>query len=214
MKLNFSAIILAICFVGFSTSCFQRVNCDSSDDKNLGNIDYSNQFKQFNIEKSNNTISFSNSTEELTFTRKNNPELRPRRLNDTKICESIDVKSYTAYAYYEYENLESTFSMDTAILVLTPEIEKIGDKRGESLYINFSKEGAGTVKARVPISNIDTTKTYQPFGELFKFQASIQIGNQTFENIWSFRKDNMGIYYSKSSGVIALETNAKFYFRN
>ena len=214
MKLSCTAIVLAICFIGFSTSCFHRVNCDSSNDKKLGNIEYSNQFKQFNIEKFNNTISFSNTSEQFTFTRKNNPELRPRRLNDSKVCESINIKPYTAFAYYEYDNLESTFLMDSAVLVLTPEIEKLGNKRGESLYINFGKEGAGTVKARVPISNIDTTKTYQPFGELFKFQNRIQIGNQEFENIWSFRKDNMGIYYSKNLGIVALEANGKFYFRN
>lgn len=213
MKLNYVTIVLVFCIIGLSTSCFRRPHCDISNEKKLGNIEYSDQFYQFNIENSNNTLSFSNASGELVFIRKNNPEKRPQRLNDYKVCESINIKPYTAFAYFEYENLESVFGMDSAILVITPEIEKIGDKRGESLYLNFSKEGAGTVKARVPISNIDTTKTYQPFGELFKFHASNTLGNQTFENIWSFRKDNMGIYYSKDSGIVALEANGEFYFR-
>ena len=214
MKINSTLLILAISIIGLSTSCFRRPSCDSSDEKKLGTIQYSATFNQFNIEKSNNTISFSSPTKELAFTRNTDIEKRPQRLNDYKVCESINIKPYSAYAYFEYENLESVFMRDFAILVITPEIEKIGDKRGESLYINFGKEGIGTIKARVPISNIDTTITYQPFGELFKFNPSINIGNQTFENIWSFRKENMGMYYSKSLGVVALEADGEFYFRN
>jgi len=214
MKINGIEFILVIAIIGCLSSCLRRPNCDISNEKKLGEINYSNQFKQFNIEGSTNTISFSNATETLAFTRKNDADQRPRRLNDYKVCESINIKPYIAYAYFEYENLESVFLMDSAILVITPEIEKIGDKRGESLYLNFSKEGAGTVKARVPIKNIDTTKTYQPFGELFKLNSSITLANQTFENIWSFKKENMGMYYSKSLGVVALEANGEFYFRN
>lgn len=214
MKFNSIVLLILIATVGSLTSCFQKVNCDISSDKNLGNIDYSNEFKQFNIEARANTISFSNSMEEFIFTKNNNLEKRPRRLNDYKVCESINIKPYVAYAYYEYENLETVFQMDSAVLVLTPEIEKLGNKRGESLYINFSKEGAGTLKARVPISNIDTSITYEPFGELFKYNNRITIGNQNFENIWSFTKENMGIYYSKNLGIIALKANGKFYIRS
>lgn len=211
---NFTILIFGLTiFIGLS-SCFQKINCDISKEKKLGNIEYSNQFKQFNIEASGNTISFSNGIEELIFIKNNSLEKRPQRLNDYKICESINIKPISAYAYYEYENLETVFQMDSAILVLSPEIEKLGNKRGESLYLNFSKEGVGTVKARVPISNIDTTITYQPFGELFKFNERITLGDQNFEDIWSFKSANLGIYYSKKSGVIALETNGNFFLRN
>jgi len=214
MKLNFTILVFGITIIGCFSSCFQRINCDISKDKKLGNIKYSNEFKQYSIEGVGNKISFNHSSETFIFTRNINPDKRPRRLNDYKVCESINIKPYTAYAYYEYENLETVFQMDSAILVLTPEIEKLGNKRGESLYINFSKEGVGTLKGRVPISNIDTTVTYQPFGELFKFNDRITIGNQDFENIWSFTKENIGIYYSKNLGIIALEANGKFYISN
>lgn len=214
MKLNCIALILGMAIIGSLSSCFQKINCDISKEKKLGNIEYSNQFKQFNIEASVNTISFSNGTEEMIFTKNNSLEKRPQRLNEYKVCESINIKPYSAYAYYEYENLETVFQMDSAILVLSPEIEKLGNKRGESLYLNFSKEGVGTVKARVPISNIDTTITYQPFGELFTFKERITLGNQVFEDIWSFKEGTTGIYYSKKMGLIALEANGKFYIRN
>lgn len=214
MKLKCTTLFLAVTIISCLTSCFKKINCDISNEKKLGNIEYSNQFKKFNLESSTNTISFRNGTEELIFTKNNSLEKYPRRLNEYKVCESINIKPFTAYAYYEYENLEIFFQMDSAVLVLTPEIEKLGNKRGESLYINFSKEGVGTVKARVPISNIDPNITYQPFGELFKFNDRITLGNQTFEDIWSFKKGTTGIYYSKKTGVIALEAKGKFYIRN
>lgn len=197
-----------------STSCLQKINCDSSKEKYLGRIEYTQQFKQFNTEQTAKRISFSSTEDELVFTKDQNSPQRPRRLNDYKICESINIKPYMAYAYYEYDNLESVFLADSTILVLSPEIEKLGDKRGESLYINFSKEGAGTIKARIPITNIDTTITYQPFGELFTFQERIPIGDRPYQNIWFFKKENMGMYYNKEVGVIALEANGVFYYRN
>lgn len=211
---NSPLFILLLSILIISTSCFRRPNCDSTKEKNLGRIDYTQQFKQFNMEGTNNSITFSNAEEKLVFTKNKNSTQEPRRLNDYKICESINIKPYTAYAYYQYDNLESVFLVDSAILVLSPEIEKAGDKRGESLYINFGKEGAGTIKARIPITNIDTTITYQPFGELFTFQERLTIGDRPYGDIWFFRKEKMGIYYSKEVGVMALEANGVFYYRN
>lgn len=213
MKIKFLILILAISILGF-TSCIRQSNCDNSREKNLGRIDYSNEFQEFEIEIVPKKITFSNSTDELVFTKNENPNPPPRRLNEYIVCESINIKPYTAYAFHEYDNLENVFLEDSSVLVLNPEIEKIGDQRGESLYINFGQEGVGNIKGRVPINNIDTTITYQPFGELFKFRENINIGNQPFEKIWFFRKGNMGMYYSKENGVVALEAGGEFYYRN
>lgn len=214
MKIKPSLFILLLAIIIGNLSCLRHPNCDSSKEKYLGRIDYTFQLKQFNMENTNNSITFSNAQEELVFTKNNNIAQEPRRLNDYKVCESLNIKPYMAYAYYEYDNLESVYMVDGGILVTSPEIEKLGDKRGESFYINFGKEGVGNIKARIPITNIDTTITYQPFGELFTFQKRMTIGDKPFEDIWFFRKENMGMYYSKEVGVVALEANGVFYYRN
>ena len=213
MKSNSYNIAFTVILLSFCSGCIRKVNCDSTKSKKLGTIEYSDKFKEFNIEDTKNTISFKSDSEELVFTRNTETTQNPKRYLDYKICESIDIKPSTAYAYYEYENLEGIFQTDSAILVITPDISKDINDREESLYLNFSKDGSIGVKARVPISNIDTTRTYQPFGELFKYHESINLGDKELEKVWSFKKEGTGIYYSKQLGIIALEANGKFYFR-
>jgi len=213
MKRNLIILFLLVSIVWAYKSCYYRFDCDYSDSVKLGKTDYSTEFKKYNIEINKDTINFRGSTDDLILIRKSNLNKKPRRVNDYKICRKIDMYPIDVYAYYEYENLNSVFRSDSAVLAISPDINNVGNKRGESLFLSFSIEKFGELKGRVPISNIDTTITYTPYNELFEYHKSIELEGELFKNIWVFRKGKSAFYYSKNLGIIALEGKGKFYIR-
>ena len=226
MKNLFVIFLLGIVICLLFSSCYYRRNCSSSDSIKLGETDYSDKFKEYNIERFEDTLIFKSSSNVLTLIRGEMPNKRPGAVREYSVCKGIDIKAYTAYAYYEYENLESMFYGDSSMLIITPDIsagknmrrkpiipvsaEK--NMRREALYLSFTKKMPGA-KGRVPVSNVDTTKTYSPFGELFKYHDSIELNGAVFHDIWFFKRHQEGIYYSKTLGVVALEADNEIFVR-
>ena len=193
-------------------SCLYRLGCDSSDSVFLGKMNYSDQFKKFNLEQDSDTLYFKGATGEFTFIRKIDPDLKPRRYNDYEICRNLNVKPVIAYGYYEYENLEADFR-NSGILILTPEITKVGNQKTESLYLTFNVEDVGSLKARIPITNVDTTKIYMPYGELFTYYEAVELEEEELKNVWVFRRGDSALYYSRRLGVLAFEGSGRAFFR-
>ncbi len=209
-------IVLTVFILGILwtiKSCPYRLNCNRSDSVNLGKIDYSERFKKFNLELENDTLYFEGKTGEFTFIREINSNQKPLRYNDYIICEKIDIYPTRAYGYYEYENLRSSFRL-SGILEIAPDMQKVGDKKGESLFLEINVADVGSLKARIPISNIDTTKTYTPYGELFTYHEQVELENEVLKNIWIFRRGKTVLYYSMNAGIIAFEGNDRVFFRN
>lgn len=212
MKLRFGILLFFVLTGLIQQSCFYRIKCDESKSVKIGDIEYSAKFARMELHRSDQELHFESNSGSLTFKRNDNSHNEIRRLNDEKICEEIDIKPTSAYKYYEYPNWGCSFIDGPGIISIDPEMEKLDDKRGESLYLTFSS-GNSSLKARVPVSNIDTSITYQPFGELFQFKNSIDLDDREFENIWVFRKGKTAMYYSESLGIVALEENEKIYWR-
>jgi len=212
-KKNMVLIVLIAALFWSIKSCRYRLNCDSSDNVYLGKTDYSEKFKKFNIEQDQDTLYFKGKTGEFTFIREINPNQKPLRYNDYIVCEKIDLYSGRAYGYYEYENLQSNFRL-SGILEVSPDMRKVEDKKGESLYLTFNVADVGSLKARIPISNIDTTKTYTPYGELFTYHEQVELENEILKNIWIFRRGKSALYYSMHSGIVAFEGNDRIFFRD
>ncbi len=228
MKNLFVLLLLSIAICLAYSSCYYRRNCGPSDNIKLGETDYSDKFKEYNIEHLEDTLIFKSSSNVLTLIRQDIQDKRPGAVREYSVCKGIGVKVYTAYAYYEYENLNSMFYGDSATLRVSPNIsagknmrrkplriipisaEK--NMRREALYLSFTKKMPGA-KGRVPISNIDTTKTYSPFGELFKYHESIELNGEIFQHIWFFKRYQEGIYYSKNLGIVALEADNEIFVR-
>lgn len=226
MKNLFATLLLLTSISMIYSSCYYRRNCGPSDNIKLGETDYSDKFKEYNIERFEDTLIFKSSSNVLTLIRGDMPNKRPGGVREYSVCKGIGLKVYTAYAYYEYENLNSMFYGDSATLRISPNIsagknmrrkpiipvstEK--NMRREALFLSFSK-GIPGAKGRVPVSNIDTTKTYSPFGELFKYHESIELNGEVFQHIWFFKRYQEGIYYSKTLGVVALEVDNEIFIR-
>jgi len=210
IKIYFMLLVLCIMF----TSCFNKIKCSSADDKKLGVIDYTTEFKTYETESSKNSITFTGSDNKVYVFNKTSPsELTPRRLVEYEICRSIDVKPYTAYAYYEYENISNLFNTDSMVISIESEIANEQGVRTEVIFLNFAKNFSG-LKGKIPISNIQAIQSEEPFGILFEFFSNYELDNQNYNDIWVLKKEGVGIYYSKTNGIVALEADNIIYKRN
>ena len=99
-------------------------------------------------------------------------------------------------------------------MILTPEITKVDNQKTESLYLTFNVENVGSLKARIPITNVDTTKTYLPYGELFTYHEAVELEEKILKKVWVFRKGDSALYYSMRSGVLAFEGSGRAFFRD
>ena len=96
-------------------------------------------------------------------------------------------------------------------MILNPQITKEDNQKTESLYLTFNLEDVGRLKARIPISNVDTTKTYLPYGKLFTFHEVVELEEEVIKNVWVFRRGDSALYYSRRLGVLAFEGSGRFF---
>ena len=194
--------------------CHRRPSCVQSDEVKLGTTDYSSEFKQWQTEADSDIITLSNDSISFVLRKQQRSDNTPNRLLEYLVCESFDIKTFKAYAYYEYENLSSTFLDDnmTMLLSVEPEISYEDKVRTESIFLSFS-EGVYGVKGRVPITNGEAIKPTEPNGQLFSYHVNIEIGDRQFEDIWALIKEESGIYYSESKGIIALKIRELYIYR-
>ena len=81
-------------------------------------------------------------------------------------------------------------------------------------FKKFNLEDVGRLKARIPISNVDTTKTYLPYGKLFTFHEVVELEEEVIKNVWVFRRGDSALYYSRRLGVLAFEESGRSFFRD
>jgi len=206
--------ILLFILVLIHTSCYNRFSCNSTNNLKLGNIEYSQDFQKWEVEKSSTSLIFSDSI--LAFELPKSDRSRPafKKLNEYSVCKSIDIKSYVAYAYYDYENLESSFHNDTMLIVINPSIINEDSERKEVIYLNFAYSSSNPIKAQIP--TYEGAKIGKPFGfhkTQFKLNKQITLNNKMYNDIWVCKKDGSGIYYSKDIGVVAIEMNNRIFLR-
>jgi len=217
MKTRIPICLLIITLLVFLyKSCPYRFSCDGVENINLGKIDFSSDLRNSNFERNQYKIIFKNDDKELVFKRGGYDE-KTIHYNAYKICQKIHIEPiYKKYAYYEYEDLKGLFSADSARLEIRPRInEHSKNSRIESLSINFSFYGVGHAYGSVPFYNINEERAYIFPHEIFKHHDQIELGEDIeFKDIWVFKQQNLGIYYSKKSGVVALEVNGKILLRN
>ncbi len=186
--------------------------CDTSDEENLGPINYSQEFQTWNLEAAASSLSFSRGSTQVVLNELPQTNNTAARLHVRKVCTTFDVKPYTAWAYYAYDNMDKIFSSNGYLINITAEIAGSDTNPSESIYINLSRDGQATIKGYIQVTN---PQPPQP-GNItpFQFNGTLLIDGRSFDNIWSYEKDGMGIYYNKVNGIIALKTLDGFYFRN
>ena len=210
---NIILIGFLLVFIWGIKSCYKKIGCDGSSEVELGKVEHSELFKGYNIEVENDTIIFVTENSEIVFVRSNKRNKKLKRFNEYDICTSIDLYPYTAHAYYVYDDLGSVFRADSAILVIDPNIEKIGRLKGESLFLSFNFTREEGVKGRIPVNNIDTTLKYEPYGELFEHNDEVTLSGNKFQDVWLFKRRNAIMYYSKSLGILAMKTKTRIFIR-
>lgn len=210
---NFKISLLLVGLITLmTTSCYHRTSCDSSDNKNLGKTDFTEEFKQWNTEQNTELMVFSNGTKNIELTRRKNTNKTAQRLKVKNLCESIDIKPYTAYSYYEYEDISSVFLGDNIIISVEPSMTNVEEVRTEVIFLSFNLENQG-VKAQVPVINAEKVISSEPYGNKFEFKESIEIAGKTLKNVWHVEREKSQIFYSKKDGIIAIANENDVYFR-
>lgn len=205
--------LLAYSLVLMLTSCFHKTSCDSRHDEALGEIDYSTDFQNCEIERSVDFLTFSSENTSITLQKSTTPNLEPNRLLDHEICQSLDIKPYTAYAYYEYENLNMVFSEESLLISIEPFIFEENTERKEVIFFTLSPETSESIKASVPIYDAVVGEPLGLQNTQFIFQEQIELNDTLFEDIWVCQQDGNGIYYSKEKGLVAIELNDIIYLK-
>ena len=215
IRVSHSGMIFLLMISLALSSCINKFKCDASNQVRLGEIDYSDAFKEWETEQSYDIMKFTASNNNITLKRNEDTNAGTyRRLNEYLVCRSINIKPYSAYAYYEYKDLSSHFISDNMSVVIEPDISKEDGKRAESIYLTFYKTGvSNSIKARVPVTNLDLDKPGEPFGVLFTFHDSIRLEDRHYTNVWMYKEENMAIYYHKNQGVVALESDQTIFHR-
>jgi hypothetical protein len=210
-------ISLVITSVLLLTSCTKRLNCDSSDNENLGTTDYSEAFKAWSIETDSEILSFySNDGDTLRLAAQSIVVEEPRWLIESVVCEeALDVKPFKAYAYYEYEDKTRSFGgeNDKAFLSIEPEIALHDEVRTESIFITLSTGAATSIKGQVPVTNSQSIPQSEPFGLHFTHLDRVELGDQAYTDIWVLSEDTLSIFYHSEIGIAALAIDEQIYHR-
>ncbi|MEM9821834.1 MAG: hypothetical protein AAF985_12210 [Bacteroidota bacterium] len=210
---HFQNSVLLLLLVFLLNSCQKRFSCDESDHKKLGAIEFSPIFQEYTIEDQSNSMVFNDGESDLVFNRNNQIETTPYRLQEYNICESIDVKPFTAFAYYEYKNRSSAFVSNELLIEINPQIEKQNGNNAEFIYLSIAQNE--TFKASIPIG--DQTEA-PPFGNTnvrFEWKEQIELNGKVFYQVWHGQSANqrMGLFYKKEQGIIAIEIEGRYYLR-
>lgn len=218
--MNICILMLCLAFMG----CQKRFKCDDSNSKKLGDIEFSEQFGNWNNELKSDSIVFSTPSGNVSLRKVQSTEKRPQRVNEYLICESIDIKPQYAYAYYEYKDLSSFFSSDYkdgqhgqdskgAIISVSPSIlREKDDVKTESIFLSFNVKEYG-LKGRVPVTHTKSMQPTKPFGLLFEFHASKMVGDKTLQDVWVLEENDSALYYNKNTGIVAIKMGDVYWYR-
>jgi len=242
MKTQLAIYLLVLIFIALAyKSCVYRINCEGVENRNLGKIDYSIDLKNSYTERHESKLVFENGDKKLILTGGGfNGKTRQYRAYD--ICKELDIKPNTKYAYYEYEDWSTKFKALGADLKISPGIRKFENKWVESISISFAFYDLSRIADEtqafeirmygvVPFyyveenmkddteekkMHIQKNKEYinpNP-NRLFKYYDHIQLNDEVeFTDIWIFKQQKNGIYYSKKSGIVAFEAFEEIYLR-
>lgn len=203
-------IFLGLLAILALSQCTKKVNCDESDNKRLGSITYSDSFKAMNKEADTRVITFFHGSDTVTL--ENIPIAQEEQwLIDHKICESIDIKPYFAYAYYAYPGYTRVFSSGDMLLSINAEIQEENKERFELLYFNWSEWNRG-YKCVLPVGKAD----YMPEEESVKtmqYHSKMVLGGKEYSDVWGYEELGNGIYYQAASGVVAIKRNDSIFNR-
>lgn len=210
MKKILSLILFSALLSMSLVSCVKRINCDESNSKKIGTIQYSQALNQANIEEQSNSMTFTNGERSVKLSRAALNTI-PHRLNDHIICEEIDIKPYIAYAYYEYVNKDNMFSGDSITILFEPIIEGSKEHPKNLLYINLAYGISSSLKGGISFDD----KSVSPSDIIhpFELQDSILLRDKTFKNIWVSESEDAGIYYSLTDGIVAIKMKNEIWLR-
>lgn len=194
------------------SSCYNRFSCGPSQNKNLGTIDLSKTFKSWNLEQQIDTLFFVSKTDTLVLVKKNYNSPKHKQVKAYNICQRIDIKPYTAYAYYEYPNKASYFQGDDILLHLDPEITLDNETREETLYLNLA-HGNHSLKAAVPLAQGVTEGPFFDASTRFVFKDSITLQGVRFRDVWVCDSLNSQMYYSASLGLVGIGIDGRGFLR-
>lgn len=211
MKKMLSIHVYAIIFSGLLmfNSCKQGLTCDAEDNEKLGEIEY-NDVLQYNIEKDSEVLFFEGDSGTIKLPKSDVNNDTPHWWIDHEICESIDVKPYRAYAYYEYENINQLFGNDSTLISIEPQILNDDGSELEVIYINIAHKN----QSLKGVIFIDQVNTYMAELDEFESKEFLQVDGVILNNIWILEEDGLGVFYSKQNGVEAIQIENRYYFRS
>lgn len=210
MKKILSLQFVVIIILGLLSlnSCKQGLRCDAEDNEKLGEIAY-DDILHYNIESDELQLNFEGINKSISLPLINVSDRSPHWWIDHEICESLDVKPYRAYAYYEYDNLNQVFGNDSTLISIEPQIINDAGNELEALYINIAHEN----QALKGIIMVDQSDSYQPELDIFEFEDYLQINGIVLTDVWRLQKEGLGVYYNKNNGVEAIQIDNVYFFK-
>lgn len=207
-------LVLVLLFSFSVSSCYNRFSCGPAQNKNLGAISFSSSFQDWNKENQHDTLFFSNSTDTLRLLTSTTTSSKPKRAKAYHVCESIDIKPYTAYAFYEYPNKERMFQGDATLLHIDPVIVYEDQQKQELLYLNLAY-GNNSIKAAIPANTSD--QKGPPFttqGTRFIWQKTVSLGDKKFSYMWVCEANGLAMYYHPRKGMVAIRIDNTIFYKH
>ena len=196
------------------SSCYNRFSCGPAQNKNLGTISFSKMFQDWNLAQQTDSLVFVSKTDTVTLIKNDYNTQKHKQAKVYNVCQSIDIKPYTAYAYYEYPNQEHMFQDDAVVLHIDPVISYHEDTKQESLYLNLA-HGNNSIKAAIP-ANHGTLKgpPFNTHNTRFILQKTLSLDDKKFSNIWVCEANGLAMYYHSHKGIIAFSINNTMYYKH
>lgn len=193
-------------------SCSPKTFCNEDSEENLGKKEFSAEFKSYNIEEGVNSMVFTNDQETLEIG-STQTEFFNNRVNDHEICRSFDIKPYIAYAYYTFDKLSKFYQGDELLLTIEPVFHQYNGDYFERIYLNLSYGISTTIKGYVRVSPDDNVVHSNDSIQPFAVEKNYELDGKTFDQLWIYEDGEIGIYYNKDKGIVAIKREGKIYFR-
>ena len=207
MKPIYLYIIASLCLL---TACHQKVNCTKSQEKHLGQLNYSEELLTAFNQLAPNAYQFTNKTKTVRLEDLAVNNEFDNRFNSYEVCRSIDIKPQTYYAYYSYANKDKVYSGDTAVIAIEPRIELRNSTQVEGIYLNLGYGISNSFKGFLPISG-EAISTSLP---IFLKKNNFTINNETYSTLWVLENEQSGMYVTENYELIAIKMNNELYFNS
>jgi len=176
--------------------------CDASRERDLGVLEHSKAMID-HVAPRDDYLTYKSEDKSILL-RHRDADSASLRANSHEICRSVNIYPYTAYAYYTYDNIDQSYITDNIVLTIEPRIMMEDGSRKESIYINLSSGVSASIKARVPIVGIDRSVQYEPYDELMEYDETLTLSGKSIKDVWSYERGDIGMYYTATSGVVAI----------